>query len=78
VTQCCLGIGHYAIAARFTDQSTGQVVLVAAGIAGSGIRAAGEFLTDEASQPVLAVVGNRYPVPESLESLVPESLPRSR
>jgi hypothetical protein len=39
----------YAIAARFTDESTGQVVLVAAGIAGSGTRAAGEFLTDEAS-----------------------------
>jgi hypothetical protein len=39
----------YAIAARFTDQSTGQVVLVAAGITGSGTRAAGEFLTDEAS-----------------------------
>ena len=37
----------YAIAARFTDESTGQVVLVAAGIAGSGTRAAGEFLTDE-------------------------------
>jgi hypothetical protein len=39
----------YAIAARFTDESTGQVVLVAAGIAGSGTRAAGEFLTDEES-----------------------------
>ncbi|NYF80787.1 hypothetical protein [Granulicella arctica] len=39
----------YAIVARFTDESTGQVVLVAAGIAGSGTRAAGEFLTDEAS-----------------------------
>ncbi|MGA8669356.1 MAG: hypothetical protein WB679_05745 [Terracidiphilus sp.] len=39
----------YAIAARFTDESTGQLVLVAAGIAGSGTRAAGEFLTDEAS-----------------------------
>jgi hypothetical protein len=39
----------YALAARFTDESTGQVVLVAAGIAGSGTRAAGEFLTDEAS-----------------------------
>jgi hypothetical protein len=38
----------YAIAARFTDEGTGQVVLVAAGIAGSGTRAAGEFLTDEA------------------------------
>jgi hypothetical protein len=37
----------YAIAARFTDEATGQVVLVAAGIAGSGTRAAGEFLTDE-------------------------------
>ena len=39
----------YAIAARFIDESTGQVVLVAAGIAGSGTRAAGEFLTDETS-----------------------------
>jgi hypothetical protein len=39
----------YAIAARFIDESTGQVVLVAAGIAGSGTRAAGEFLTDEAT-----------------------------
>ena len=41
-------VKDYAIAARFTDESTGQVVLVAAGIAGSGTRAAGEFLTDEA------------------------------
>jgi len=44
----------YAIAARFIDESTGQVVLVAAGIAGSGTRAAGEFLTDEASLKQLA------------------------
>jgi hypothetical protein len=42
-------VRDYAMAARFTDESTGQVVLVAAGIAGSGTRAAGEFLTDEAS-----------------------------
>lgn len=42
-------VKDYAIAARFTDESTSQVVLVAAGIAGSGTRAAGEFLTDEAS-----------------------------
>ena len=47
-------IKDYAIAARFTDESTGQVVLVAAGIAGSGTRAAGEFLTDEASLKQLA------------------------
>jgi hypothetical protein len=42
-------VKDYAIAARFTDESTGQIVLVAAGIAGSGTRAAGEFLTDEAT-----------------------------
>jgi hypothetical protein len=42
-------VKDYGIAARFVDESTGQVVLVAAGIAGSGTRAAGEFLTDEAS-----------------------------
>lgn len=42
-------VKDYAIAARFTDESTGQVILVVAGIAGSGTRAAGEFLTDEAS-----------------------------
>jgi hypothetical protein len=47
-------VKDYAIAARFTDESTGQVVLVAAGIAGSGTRAAGEFLTDEASLQQLA------------------------
>ena len=47
-------IKDYAIAARFTDESTGQIVLVAAGIAGSGTRAAGEFLTDEASLKQLA------------------------
>jgi len=41
-------VEDYAIAARFTDESTGQVVLVAAGITGSGTRAAGEFLTDAA------------------------------
>jgi hypothetical protein len=44
----------YAIAARFTDEGTGQVVLVAAGIAGSGTRAAGEFLTDEEDLKQLA------------------------
>jgi hypothetical protein len=44
----------YAIAARFTDEATGQVVLVAAGIAGSGTRAAGEFLTDEEDLKQLA------------------------
>lgn len=47
-------VKDYAIAARFTDEGTGQVVLVAAGIAGSGTRAAGEFLTDEASLKQLA------------------------
>ncbi len=47
-------VKDYAIAARFTDESTGQVVLVAAGIAGSGTRAAGEFLTDEAGLKQLA------------------------
>ena len=47
-------VKDYAIAARFIDESTGQVVLVAAGIAGSGTRAAGEFLTDEASLKQLA------------------------
>ena len=47
-------VKDYAIAARFTDESTGQVVLVAAGIACSGTRAAGEFLTDEASLKQLA------------------------
>jgi hypothetical protein len=47
-------VKDYAIAARFTDESTGQVILVAAGIAGSGTRAAGEFLTDEASLKQLA------------------------
>ena len=47
-------VKDYAIAARFTDDATGQIVLVAAGIAGSGTRAAGEFLTDEASLKQLA------------------------
>ena len=47
-------VKDYAIAARFNDESTGQVVLVAAGIAGSGTRAAGEFLTDETSLKQLA------------------------
>jgi hypothetical protein len=41
-------VKDYGIAARFTDEATGQIVLVAAGIAGSGTKAAGEFLTDEA------------------------------
>ena len=41
-------VKDYAIAARFTDESTGQVALVAVGIPGSGTRAAGGFLTDEA------------------------------
>jgi hypothetical protein len=47
-------VKDYAIAARFTDEATGQVVLVAAGISGSGTRAAGEFLTDEADLKQLA------------------------
>ncbi|MGO8757935.1 MAG: hypothetical protein ACLQG3_07410 [Terracidiphilus sp.] len=47
-------VKDYAIAARFTDESTGQVVLVAAGITGSGTRAAGEFLTDAADLKQLA------------------------
>ncbi len=47
-------VKDYAVAARFTDESTGEVVLVAAGITGSGTRAAGEFLTDEASLKQLA------------------------
>jgi hypothetical protein len=47
-------VKDYAIAARFTDESTGQVILVAAGIAGSGTRAAGEFLTDETALNQLA------------------------
>ncbi len=47
-------VKDYAIAARFIDESTGQVVLVAAGITGSGTRAAGEFLTDEAALKQLA------------------------
>jgi hypothetical protein len=47
-------VKDYAIAARFTDEATDQVVLVAAGIAGSGTRAAGEFLTDEADLKQLA------------------------
>ena len=47
-------VKDYAIAARFIDETTGQVVLVAAGIAGSGTRAAGEFLTDEEDLKQLA------------------------
>jgi len=47
-------VKDYAIAARFIDETTGQVVLVAAGIAGSGTRAAGEFLTDEEGLKQLA------------------------
>jgi hypothetical protein len=47
-------VKDYAIVARFTDQDTGQLILIAAGIAGSGTRAAGEFLTDEASLKQLA------------------------
>lgn len=47
-------ITDYAIAARYTDEATGQPVLVAAGIAGSGTRAAGEFLTDETALKQLA------------------------
>jgi hypothetical protein len=47
-------VKDYAIAARFTDEATGQVVLVAAGITGIGTRAAGQLLTDEASLKQLA------------------------
>jgi hypothetical protein len=37
----------YAIVARFFDQATGQVVVIAAGIGENGTVAAGEFLTQE-------------------------------
>ncbi len=47
-------VKDYAIAARFTDEATGQPVLVAAGITGIGTRAAGEFLTNEESLKQLA------------------------
>jgi hypothetical protein len=36
----------YAIVARYLDQTTGQLVVVAAGIGGNGTISAGEFLTD--------------------------------
>jgi hypothetical protein len=45
----------YALVARFTDNATGQVVMIAAGLAGSGTKAAGEFLTDENGLEQLAV-----------------------
>jgi hypothetical protein len=38
----------YAIVARFTDNDTGKVAVVAAGIGRGGTRVAGEFLTDNA------------------------------
>lgn len=48
-------LNDYAIVARFTDDGTGQVVMIAAGLAGSGTKAAGEFLTEEKSLEQLAV-----------------------
>jgi hypothetical protein len=45
----------YGIVARFTDDATGQVVMISAGLAGSGTKAAGEFLTDEKSLEQLAI-----------------------
>jgi hypothetical protein len=45
----------FAIVARFTDDGTGQAVMIAAGLAGSGTKAAGEFLTDENSLEQLGV-----------------------
>ena len=45
----------FAIVARFTDDATGQVVMIAAGLAGSGTKAAGEFLTDPKSVEQLAI-----------------------
>jgi hypothetical protein len=37
----------FALIARFTDKSTGQVTVIVAGIGSSGTRAASEFLTNE-------------------------------
>jgi hypothetical protein len=48
-------VKDYAIVARYTDESTGQVVMIAAGLAGSGTKAAGEFLTDPKSLEQLAI-----------------------
>jgi hypothetical protein len=49
----------YAIIARYRDESTNQIVMIAAGLAGSGTKAAAEFLTDEQS---LEALGTGAPV----------------
>jgi hypothetical protein len=50
----------YAIVARFTDTTTGQLAIVAAGIGRGGTIAAGDFLTDSAQiAPILKAAGDK-------------------
>lgn len=52
----------YAIIARFTDVTTGEIAIVVAGISRGGTIAAGEFLTDPANrtqlQHIMEAAGN--------------------
>jgi hypothetical protein len=50
----------YAIVARFTDTTTGQLAIVAAGIGRGGTIAAGDFLTDPAQiEPILRAASDK-------------------
>jgi hypothetical protein len=50
----------YAIVARFTDTTTGQLAIVAAGIGRGGTIVAGDFLTDPAQiAPILRAAGDK-------------------
>ena len=60
----------YAIVARFTDNNTGKVAVVIAGIGRGGTRVAGEFLTDNADLALLMRAANQAGDKKNMEAVL--------
>lgn len=60
----------YAIVARFTDNNTGNVAVVIAGIGRGGTRVAGEFLTDSANIAELMRAANQAGDKKNMEAVL--------
>lgn len=60
----------YAIVARFTDNNTGKVAVVIAGIGRGGTRVAGEFLTDNADLAQLMRAANQAGDKKNMEAVL--------
>jgi hypothetical protein len=60
----------YAIIARFTDNTTGKLAIIAAGIGRGGTIAAGEFLTDPTSLSELMRAAKAVGDPKNMEVVV--------